>query len=1134
MKRKVTVVLLALVAALLLGLSVFFVACDVGTESGGQNTEQGGTDEEQGDGNEGETGGETGEEGGDEGEMGEEEQTPSHTHTMTYIAAEEATCTEEGNVAYWYCSGCGKNFSDEAGENELTSVTVPAKNHSFGEWVDNEDGETHTRTCSACTATETEDHVYEGTICKVCGYENPSTTGLTYELTGEYYTVTGIDESAAETEIVIPLTYQKIPVCAIAPYAFWGNTSITSIEIPGRIISVGNNAFQYCTALSSVTIDDDATGFGTGVFLNCTNISEATVPASAISLLPKDNLQTLTVTSGTIAADALAECTRLISLTAPTVGELGEIFGENKSVLQSLTLTDCTEIAPSAFADFTALSEIVLPETITSIGAGAITNTAYYNNGANWLFNVCYVGQYLFAASAEITGYYPITAGTRVIADETFRNCTLLTGISLPDSLVTIGASAFRDCSGLTSELIIPDSVISIGDYAFYMCSGLTGELTLPNSLENIGDYAFYTCSGLTGISLPDSLVTIGASAFRDCSGLTSELIIPDSVISIGDDAFYMCSGLTGELTLPNSLENIGDYAFYMCSGLTGEFTLPNSLENIGDYVFYRCSGLTGELTIPASMVSIGWNAFNGCSSLTKVTIEEGLKSIDSSAFSGCSDLTEIIIPASVTSIGYYAFHDCSSLTGVYISNLAAWWAIEFGDSYANPLCYSGNLYLNGELVTELVVPEGVTSIGSFAFYRCDSLTKLTIPAGVKSIGHEAFYWCRNLTEINYNAAAVADLTSSSNVFGSVESNSDGITVTFGDSVTSIPAYLFESANITSVTIGSNVESIGSSAFRDCTNLKEINYNAVAVADLTNTSNVFYNAGSRSDGITVTFGESVKSIPAYLFYAYYDYDYYSANIVNMTIGSNVESIGSSAFCGCSSLTEINYNAAAVADLTSSSRVFYGAGSNSDGIAVTFGESVKSIPAHLFYTSSSSPNLVSVTIGSNVESIGSYAFRGCSNLASVTIGEGVTSIGDEAFYWCRNLTEINYNAAAVADLTSNSDVFYNAGSNSGGITVVFGESVTSIPAYLFYTRSSSYVPNLVSVTIGSNVKSIGKYAFSNCNKLTSASFENTEGWWCSTDVTATSGTAIASGELADPSTAATYLKSRYYTYYWYRS
>ena len=160
MKRKVTVVLLALAAALLLGLSVFFVACDVGTESGGQNTEQGGTDEEQGDGNEGETGGETGEEGGDEGEMGEEEQTPSHTHTMTYIAAEEATCTEEGNVAYWYCSGCGKNFSDEAGENELTLVTAPAKNHSFGEWVDNEDGETHTRTCSACTATETEDHAF--------------------------------------------------------------------------------------------------------------------------------------------------------------------------------------------------------------------------------------------------------------------------------------------------------------------------------------------------------------------------------------------------------------------------------------------------------------------------------------------------------------------------------------------------------------------------------------------------------------------------------------------------------------------------------------------------------------------------------------------------------------------------------------------------------------------------------------------------------------------------------------------------------------------------------------------------------------------------------------------------------------
>lgn len=333
MKRKFAVVMLSALAACLLGLSVFFVACEGGTESGGQDTEQGGEtgDEEQGD--------------------GEETQEPAYT--------------------------------------------------------------------------------------------------LTYELTGDYYTVTGIGSAAEAAEVVIPSSYQGVPVRAVAPHAFWGEAFITEIEIPGSIAEIGNYAFQNCTALSSVTIGDGASGFGTGIFLNCTGIREATVPASAVSLLPK-NLQTLTVTSGTIGAGALAGCAQLTSLTAPAVGVLGGLFGDTKGVLQSLTLTDCTEIAASAFAGFTALREIDLPDTITSIGAGALEGTAYFADEANWRFGVCYIGQYLFAASSGTEGYCPVGEGTKVIADEVFKNCTAITEISLPESLITIGASAFSGCGGLT------------------------------------------------------------------------------------------------------------------------------------------------------------------------------------------------------------------------------------------------------------------------------------------------------------------------------------------------------------------------------------------------------------------------------------------------------------------------------------------------------------------------------------------------------------------------------------------------------------------------------------------------------------------------------------------------------------
>ena len=698
--------------------------------------------------------------------------------------------------------------------------------------------------------------------------------------------------------------------------------------------------------------------------------------------------------------------------------------------------------------------------TVTGIGTATASNIiipATYNDGVN--------------GSAAVTE----------IGSSAFRNCSSLTEITIPVNVTSIGSSAFRDCTNLKE---INYNAVAVADLTsssnvFYNAGSNSDGITVVfgESVTSIPAYLFYTSSSSYAPNLVS--VTIGSN-----------------VESIGNSAFFGCSRLSGVYII--------DLAAWCAMEFEGYYANP--LYYAGN--LYLNDELVTELVIPESVTSIGSYAFYGCSSLTEVTIGAGVTSIGSSAFYGCSGLTEIIIPASVESIGSSAFYGCSSLT-------------------------------------EITIPEGVTSISSYAFYGCSSLTEITIPEGVTSISSFAFQNCSNLMEINYNAAAVADLTSSSGVFSNAGSNSEGITVTFWENVASIPAYLFESANITSVTIGSNVESIGSSAFfgcsglteitipdsvtsigssafSGCSNLTEINYNAAAVADLTSSSNAFYNVGSNSDGITVIFGESVKSIPAYLFYT--NSSSYAPNLVSVTIGSKVESIGLYAFSGCSNLTEINYNAAAVADLSYDSNVFYKAGSNSDGIVVTFGESVKSIPAHLFYTSSwsYSPNLVSVTLGSNVESIGSSAFYNCNNLTEITIPDSVASIGSSAFSYCRsltevtvgagvtsigssafegcsglteitipasvtsigerafsgcsNLTEINYNAAAVADLTSDSNVFYNAGSNSEGCTVTVGESVINIPAYLFESA------NITSVTIGSNVESIGSSAFRGCRNL----------------------------------------------------
>ena len=306
----------------------------------------------------------------------------------------------------------------------------------------------------------------------------------------------------------------------------------------------------------------------------------------------------------------------------------------------------------------------------------------------------------------------------------------------------------------------------SIGGGAFFGCSGLTS-VTIPNSVTSIGDETFSGCSGLTSVTIGSSVTSIGGYAFRGCSGLTS-VTIPNSVTGIGNHAFRDCSGLTS-VTIGNSVTSIGSYAFDGCSGLTS-VTIPNSVTSIGSYAFLDCSGLT-SITIPNSVTSIGERAFYNCSGLMSVTI-----------------------PNSITSIGETAFYGCSGLKSVNIFDLAAWCNISFSSFYSNPLYYAHHLFLNGEEIKDLVIPNSVTSIGSYAFYGCSGLTSVTIPNSVTSIGEKTFYGCSGLTS-----------------------------VTIPNSVTSIGSSAFYNCSgLTSVTIPNSVTSIAESAFHNCKKLSSV------------------------------------------------------------------------------------------------------------------------------------------------------------------------------------------------------------------------------------------------------------------------------------------------------------------------
>lgn len=569
-------------------------------------------------------------------------------------------------------------------------------------------------------------------------------------------------------------------ITSIGNYAFYRCGSLQSISLPAGVTSIGRRAFFDCTALSQIEIPAGVTAIGEAAFFECTSLTEIQLPVGI-----------------TVLEEAVFEnCSKLQQITVPeNVTEIKERAFHNCYALEQVSLpVGLQKIGTSAFFDCWALSEIVLPGSVTEMG-NYVFNQCYAMKKAVFSAGLSVVPAYTFA-NCKTLAEVELPKGIQEIGENAFCGCSL-TEIVLPEGVISVGKTAFANCENL-EKVTLPSSISVIGENAFqntayaeslsntefviagsllYQYNGNGTVVTIPEGVTAIGDSVFKGHKEIVEVQMPDSLQSVGASAFEDCEAL-EKVTVPESVTTIGADAFSGTAFLEGQ---------------------------EEGLLVLGKVV-YKYTGADTSVRIPDGMVSISPYAFLFCYSLERVMIPESMTSIGDYAFVGCHALTYLKIPAGVTEIGHYAigYYCANGGSGTYLpmtmtlagytgtaaqtyaedtSNSVRFLSIDqltgtCGDGLSWELREeTGELFIRGSgsmtdytsygegvspfasyrnMITSVTLEEGVTSVGSYAFYNLDHLETVSLPESLTSVGNYAFCDCGELETVTLPGAVLS------------------------------------------------------------------------------------------------------------------------------------------------------------------------------------------------------------------------------------------------------------------------------------------------------------------------------------------------------------------------------------------